>query len=194
MGDEVTGSLSVAARRELLGIARACAEAALKNEPPAPPVCDNAELQGHQGAFVTLMNHGRLRGCLGQFVAQEPLCAVVAHMAAAAATEDYRFAAHPVTVAELPDIDIEISVLSPMQRIANPLDIELGTHGIYIRRGFQAGTYLPQVATEHHMSKEEFLSSCCAHKAGLPPGAWKDPETEVFVYTAEVFGEKDLEE
>jgi len=81
--------------------------------------------------------------------------------------------------------------LSPRKRLTNPLDIEIGKHGIYIRRGTHAGTFLPQVATEHHMSKEEFLSTCCSHKAGLPPEAWKDPQTEVYSYTAQIFSEKE---
>ena len=90
----------------------------------------------------------------------------------------------------MPDLRIEISVLSPMAPIGDPLDIELGVHGIYVRGpGGRGGTYLPQVATEHHMTKEQFLSSCCAHKAGLPPDAWRTGEAEVLVYTAEVFGE-----
>nr|HPJ72249.1 AmmeMemoRadiSam system protein A [bacterium] len=114
---------------------------------------------------------------------------VVRTMAREAALHDPRFV--PVSPAEADRIDIEISVLSPMRRISDPLrEVVPGKHGIYIRRGARGGTYLPQVATEHHMGLEEFLSSCCAHKAGLAPDAWKDPETEVYVYTAEVFGEE----
>jgi AmmeMemoRadiSam system protein A len=149
---------------------------------------DDPELQGHQGAFVTLNIGGQLRGCIGQFTANRPLYQVVRGMALAAALRDTRF--RQVQPSELDDISIEISVLSPMRRITDPMkEVELGKHGIYIKRGYQTGTFLPQVATEHHMSKEEFLSSCTAHKAGLPADAWKDPDTEVYVYTAEVFGE-----
>jgi len=79
-----------------------------------------------------------------------------------------------------------------MRKMENPLDIELGVHGIYIiGKGGRAGTYLPQVATEFNMTKEEFLSSCCEHKAGLPPDAWRTGKAEVLIYTAEVFGEEE---
>ena len=163
----------------------------------SPPQVDGGEpeLQTHQGAFVTLKNAGRLRGCVGRFTADIALWQVVAEMAAAAATQDFRFAANPVTLAEVPQLSIDISVLSPMKRIDDPLDIELGVHGIYVRGprgsgpGGRSGTYLPQVATEHGMTKEQFLSSCCSSKAGLSPDAWRTGEAEVLVYTAEVFGE-----
>jgi len=179
------------AKRRLLDIARRCVEAAVRGE-PAPEIReDHPELQGEQGCFVTLKNHGRLRGCLGNFTSDIPLYRMVAQMAAASATQDPRFLNDPVTPAELPQIDIEISVLSPLKRIEDPLDIELGVHGIYIRRGMASGCFLPQVATETGWSKEEFLSYCCSHKAGLAPDAWKEPDTEVLVFTAEVFGEKE---
>ncbi|MEA1929144.1 MAG: AmmeMemoRadiSam system protein B [Candidatus Auribacterota bacterium] len=180
--------MSESARKHLMEIARQALTDAVNGRPlPDAPVVD-PELQGHQGAFVTLNERGQLRGCIGQFTANRPLYQVVRGMALAAALRDTRF--RPVQPAELDDIEIEISVLSPMRRITDPMkEVELGKHGIYIKRGYRTGTYLPQVATEHHMTKEEFLSSCTAHKAGLPPDAWKDPETEVYVYTAEVFGE-----
>ena len=180
--------MSESSRHRLLEIARAALTDAVNGRPlPDEPV-DDRELQGHQGAFVTLTERGQLRGCIGQFTAERPLYQVVRGMALAAALRDTRF--RRVQPAELDDISIEISVLSPMRRITDPMkEVELGKHGIYIKRGYQTGTYLPQVATEHNMSKEEFLSSCTAHKAGLPADAWKDPDTEVYVYTAEVFNE-----
>jgi uncharacterized protein len=79
-------------------------------------------------------------------------------------------------------------VLSPLERTTDPLSLRLGVDGIYIRRGYAAGCFLPQVATETGWTTEEFLSQCCSHKAGLPPDAWKDPKTEVYLFTAEVFG------
>ena len=191
MPDQPT-RLSDAARARLLEIARACVEAAVRHQPAPRLDVAEPELQRGGGAFVTLQNGHRLRGCIGRFEAKEALWRTVADMARAASTEDCRFAGDPITPGEVPQLDIEISVLSPMQKIANPLDIELGVHGIYVvgKRGFGAGTYLPQVATEHHMSKEEFLASCCAHKAGLRADAWRTGEADVFVYTAEVFGEQ----
>ena len=184
--------LSPQARRRLLQIARQAMEAAVRRQPPPPIQATEPELQVKRGAFVTLKNRGRLRGCIGRFTSDQPLWKVVADMARAAAVEDFRFIANPITPAELPQITVEVSVLSPMEKIENPLDIQLGVHGIYVRGpGGRAGTYLPQVATEHNMTKEEFLSSCCAHKAGLSPDAWRTGEAEVFVYTAEVFSEED---
>ncbi|RPJ38229.1 MAG: AMMECR1 domain-containing protein, partial [Planctomycetaceae bacterium] len=101
---------------------------------------------------------------------------------------DPRFLTNPITFSEVNKLEIEISVLSPLQRTDNPLNLELGTHGIYIKRGYACGCFLPQVADETGWSKEEFLSQCCSHKAGLAPDAWKDPKTEVYLFTAEVFG------
>jgi AmmeMemoRadiSam system protein A len=109
-------------------------------------------------------------------------------MAKASATGDPRFMANPITPGEVNKLDIEISVLSPLQRTDDPLSLELGTHGIYIKRGYASGCFLPQVAEETGWSKEEFLSQCCLHKAGLPPDAWRDPSTEVYLFTAEIFG------
>jgi len=179
------------ARSRLLGIARQSVEAAVAHKPAPDIDVAEPELQAHCGAFVTLKNGDRLRGCIGRFSADEPLWRVVADMAASAATQDYRFASNPITPAEVPQLSIEISALSPMEKIDNPLDIQLGVHGIYIRGpGGRAGTFLPQVAAEHHMTKEQFLSSCCTHKAGLGPDAWRTGEADVLVYTAEVFGEE----
>ena len=115
---------------------------------------------------------------------------MVSETAVASATDDPRFVHQQITPDELAEVEIEISVLSPMRRIDDPLSIELGTHGIYIKKGWRSGTFLPQVATEHNMTKEEFLSSCCSHKAGMAPDAWKDKDTEVYVYTAQVFHEE----
>jgi AmmeMemoRadiSam system protein A len=109
-------------------------------------------------------------------------------MARASATSDPRFLDNPITEEELNELDIEISVLSPLQKTDNPLSLRLGIDGIYIKRDYASGCFLPQVATETGWNKEEFLSYCCAHKAGLPADAWKDPQTEVYLFTAEVFG------
>ncbi len=186
------GMLSQQARRRLLELARGAVEAAVKGQRLEPVEVDAPELQGHQGAFVTLKTRGRLRGCIGRFVADRPLWKTVRRMAASSATEDSRFETMRLRPEELGELDIEISVLSPLERIENPLDLELGTHGIYIRRGMRTGCFLPQVATETGWSKEQFLSQCCAGKAGLPPDAWQDPETEVLVFTAEIVTEGEL--
>jgi AmmeMemoRadiSam system protein A len=113
---------------------------------------------------------------------------MVLEMAKASATSDPRFLGDPITADELLSLDIEISVLSPLKKTNDPLSLRLGIDGIYIKRGFTSGVFLPQVASETGWSKEEFLSYCCSHKAGLPADAWKDSKTEVFLFTAEVFG------
>jgi len=146
------------------------------------------ELQTCCGAFVTLRKHGELRGCIGRFDASEPLYKVVQQMSIAAATQDYRFP--PVGPGEVSQLEIEISVLTPMRRITSIAEIELGKHGIYIRKGDRTGTFLPQVAIETGWSKEEFLGHCAQDKAGLGWDGWKD--AEVYVYEARVFSEREL--
>jgi AmmeMemoRadiSam system protein A len=179
--------LSENARKTLLDIARRTVEAAVRGQLRPRFDIQDPELQGHQGAFVTLKTHGNLRGCIGNFVAEQPLWQVVSDMAEAAATRDMRFFGNQLSPAELADLHIDISVLSPLERIEDPMaEVELGTHGIYVKQGGRTGCFLPQVATETGWRKEEFLSHCCSGKAGLPADAWKDPATEVYVFTAEV--------
>jgi AmmeMemoRadiSam system protein A len=176
-------------KQTLLKIARDTVEAVIAGGTVVRPESDDVELNAHCGCFVTLKNHERLRGCIGQFTSDAPLIELVVDMAKASATGDPRFFAEPITADELEKLDIEISVLSPLERTNEPLALRLGVDGIYIKKGLASGCFLPQVATETGWSKEEFLSYCCAHKAGLPPDAWKDKGTEVYLFTAEVFGE-----
>ena len=177
-------------QRSLLQIARRALEAAVNGKVLPVDSVENPALQLHQGAFVTLNEGGHLRGCIGQFIAQRPLYRVVREMARAAALQDHRFS--PVRPGELKDISIEISVLSPMRRVQDPVrEIRLGRHGVYVKRGWKTGTFLPQVATETGWSLDEFMAHLCRDKAGLAPDAWKDPGTEVYVYTAQVFGENE---
>ncbi|MBN2063344.1 MAG: AmmeMemoRadiSam system protein A [Sedimentisphaerales bacterium] len=183
--------LTALQKQTLLQIARNVIEAVIKQvEVTCPEFADDI-FREKRGCFVTIHNHGQLRGCIGNFSPEGSLLETIVEMAQAAC-HDSRFLDNPVTVAELADIDIEISVLSPLTKIENPLEIELDRHGIFIRRGFHCGCFLPQVATETGWSKEQFLSYCCSHKAGLPPDAWKQPDTEVLVFTADVFGEKNI--
>ena len=177
-------------KKSLLKVARTAVAEAVAGKPISVERITAPSLQEHQGAFVTLKNGELLRGCIGRFTADIPLYQVVREMAVAAATEDPRFFTNPITREEVGELTIEISVLSPLERIANPLDIELGKHGIYIRRGYRSGCFLPQVATETGWSKEQFLSHCAEMKAGLPPDSWKDPKTEVYVFTALIIGEE----
>lgn len=139
------------------------------------------------GAFVTLRENGELRGCIGRFEPDIPLREVIIEMAIAAATQDHRFP--PVSAKELGEIDYEISVLSPLRKVKSWKEIELGRHGVEVARGYNRGVYLPQVATETGWDLDTFMSSLCAHKAGLPADAWKDPQTDIFVFTAQVFSD-----
>jgi len=181
--------LSANDKKTLLRIARETVKAALAGTPLPIVTADSPGLITPCGAFVTLKNAGRLRGCIGTFGARAPLYRTVQQMAVAA-TRDPRFLGNPVTAAELDRIQIEISALSPLEKMKDPMaEIELGRHGICIEGPYGSGCFLPQVATETGWSKEEFLSNCAAHKAGMPADAWKDPGVTVYRFDAEVFGE-----
>ena len=175
-------------KQTLLKTARDSIEAVLTGSPAEKPKSDDPALNAPCGCFVTLKNHGRLRGCIGQFTSEAPLIELAAEMARASAASDPRFFANPVTPDELEQLDVEISVLSPLQRTKEPQNLRLGIDGVYIKRGCASGCFLPQVAAETGWSKEQFLSCCCSHKAGLPADAWKDTKTEVYLFTADVFG------
>ena len=149
----------------------------------SPLTTHHSPLKRKCGAFVSLHKHGHLRGCIGHFGEDYPLYEIVAEMARAAAFEDPRFS--PVRRGELDDIDIEISVLTPMRRINSLDEFELHRHGIYIRKGYRSGTFLPQVADEVNWTKEEFVAHCSQDKAGLGWDGWKD--AELYVYEAIVF-------
>jgi len=181
--------LSKENRKRLLEIARLAIEDYLKTEKKLPVKEEAPELNKKQGAFVTLHKQGELRGCIGNLIGTQPLYLTVRDMAIQAAVADPRFL--PLELAELKDIEIEISVLSELEKIDNPDLIELGKHGVLIRKGLRSGVFLPQVATETGWSKEEFLNNLCAHKAGLSPDCWRDGSAEIYIFSAEVFNEKD---
>lgn len=175
-------------RKRLLEIARNSIETYLKTHKKLEVTEKDPLLLKEMGAFVTLHKQGELRGCIGNLVGRGPLYLTVRDMAVEAAVDDPRFSA--VEPSELKDIDIEISALSPLEKIDSAQKLKLGTHGVLVKRGFNSGVFLPQVATETGWSKEEFLSNLCAHKAGLDPDAWKDKSTEIYIFTAEIFSEK----
>jgi AmmeMemoRadiSam system protein A len=177
-------------RQTLLALARRSVVAAVAGKPPLRESSQDPAFTQKCGAFVTLKTSGELRGCIGQFICDGPLYDTVQRMACAAATQDPRFWNCRIKPGEVDRLDIEISVLSPLERTRDPLILELGKHGIHIKRGGQSGCFLPQVATETGWSKEEFLSQCCAGKAGLSPDAWRDPKTEVYLFTAEIIEEE----
>ena len=177
--------LSDEEKKILKEIALTSIKDSLAGKPVAQPILNSQYpvLNSKCGAFVSLRKQGRLRGCIGHFGEDVPLHEIVAEMARAAAFEDPRFM--PVTKDELEDIDIEISVLTPMRRIQSLDEFELHRHGIYIRRGYRSGTFLPQVADEVNWTKEEFVSHCAQDKAGIGWDGWRD--AELYVYEAIVF-------
>ena len=177
-------------KKALLYIARNSIESAIANTPNEQTEIEitSPALEEKSGAFVTLKTHGKLRGCIGRMISDIPLHKLVSEMAVSAATDDSRF--NQIQPSELKNLDIDISVLSPLQEIDDPLAFELGRHGIYIKKHSRNGCFLPQVATDTGWSKEEFLSQCCSMKAGLPSDAWKKKDIEVYIFTSEIISEK----
>jgi hypothetical protein len=180
-------SLTPDEKKALLSIARRTVEEyVLHGSVPAiDPDSLTASLRTPCGAFVTLNEHHQLRGCIGRFDAVEPLFRVVQIMAVASSSQDYRFS--PVEPSEVRNLQIEISVLTPMRKIASVDEFELGKQGIYMKKGNRAGTFLPQVARETGWTRDEFLGHCAQDKAGIGWDGWKD--AELYVYEALVFGE-----
>lgn len=181
------GKLTGPERRLLLKIARQAIETELAGLPFSFPRVTNTNLLEHRGAFVTIHKHGQLMGCIGAFSANRPLYEVVGDMAISAAFQDMRF--HPLRFSEFEEIDLEISALTPLMPITDINEIKIGTHGVYIIQEPFRGVLLPQVATKNGWDRLTFLNQTCM-KAGLPPGCWEDPKTQVTIFSAEIFGEK----
>jgi uncharacterized protein len=179
-------NLSSADQQLLLRVARDSIEAHLQGKAAAPVKTSAPVLQESRGAFVSLHRQGQLRGCIGYLEPIKPLLQTVREMAAAAAFDDPRF--RPLQASELADLEIEISVLSPMRLIQSTEEIDVGQHGLYIVKGLNRGLLLPQVATQYHWDRRTFLEQTCG-KAGLPPDAWKEPGTKIYIFTAEVFAD-----
>lgn len=174
--DDAAFVLSDSDRRALLAIA----DKSIRRQQVEAPTC--AALLRNGGAFVTLTENGRLRGCIGHFGEDVPLWQVVAAMAHDAAYRDPRFP--PVEPSEWDRLKVEISVLSPLKRIHDIREFHYGQEGIYIKKGWHCGTFLPQVAEEVNWTKEEFLGHCAQDKAGLPWDGWKD--AELYTYRVEI--------
>jgi len=185
-GDEAKMNLSDADKKKLLQIARSSIEAQLLDQPTKGPASVPPTLNERRGAFVSLHRRGQLRGCIGFLEAAKPLGETVREMAVAAAFHDPRF--RPLGKEELADLEVEISVLSPMRLIKNIEEIQVGTHGLYIVQGPNRGLLLPQVATEYKWDRLTFLAQTC-NKAGLPANAWRDPDTKIYLFTADIFGD-----
>lgn len=170
----------------LLSIAHQAIHGLLSNQIYRPDPREEKNLNKSFGCFVTIKRHGELRGCIGNFQSDLPLYKLVAEMAVASASKDPRF--HPMEKSELDDFSLEISVLSPLEKIDDIEQIEVGTHGIYIEKNFSRGVLLPQVATEQGWDRPTFLQQTCL-KAGLPPDAWQSSDADVYIFSAQVIKE-----
>ncbi len=171
-------------RAAILGIVKAALRAHFRVGPP-PALPSEGPLGEPRGAFVTLRKHGELRGCVGTFTPKGTLASTVAQMAVSAATEDPRF--EPVTVAELDDLDVHVSVLGPRRRMHDLSELQVGRDGVLIQLGWHRGTLLPSVATEQGWDAKTFLERTCL-KAGLRPDAWTDPAATVELFSTEELG------
>jgi len=180
-------SLTDAEKSELLALARKSAEYAVQtNTPYDPPASASQTLNREYGAFVTLTEAGMLRGCIGYATPFKPLSITVRDAAAYAALRDTRFP--PVSVSELPQLEYEISVLSPLRRVTDIEQIEVGRDGLLMKNGNSQGLLLPQVPVEQQWDRQTFLEQTCV-KAGLHASCWKEENTDIFKFTAVVFDE-----
>lgn len=186
--EKKTADLTVDQKKKLLQFARQTIEQYVTKKSILKFQIEDPRFAFTEGAFVTIHKDGQLRGCIGHIVSSEPLQKTVRDMAVASASEDPRF--EPVSVDELTSIDVEISVLSKPWKIKDIEEIILGVHGVIISKKGAHGVFLPQVATETRWDKQKFLSELCRQKAGLPADCWKDPQTDIEIFTAQVFGEK----
>jgi len=186
--EEAAFSLSKAEKDTLLKIARRSVESAVRDGKPYECSSGGMETLEHErGAFVTLTEHGALRGCIGYVSPLKPLYLTVRDVAMMAALRDTRF--RPVTTKELGDLEYEISVLSPLRRVRDIQEIRIGEHGLLLHQNGREGVFLPQVASEQKWDRATLLRELC-FKAGLPDGAWRKPDADVFRFTAIVFDER----
>ncbi|MCD6581825.1 MAG: AmmeMemoRadiSam system protein A [Desulfuromusa sp.] len=170
----------------LLKIAREAIIHQIKNEDYSPTPQEEKALNEHSGCFVTITQDGHLRGCIGNFQSQQPLYREVTTMAIAAASQDPRF--QPMSRDELDNFSVEITALSPLEKIEDTNLIEVGTHGIYIVKGHNRGVLLPQVATEYGWDRETFLRQTCV-KAGLSENSWQHPDTDIYIFGGQIIHE-----
>jgi AmmeMemoRadiSam system protein A len=184
MSSDTQSGLTTEEKASLLELARASIRARVMGQ-ALPSIPEGSEaLSRKTGAFVSLHRRGMLRGCIGYVEAVMPLARAVQDMALSAAFQDPRF--EPLSCEELEDLDIEISVLTPFEKISDPECIEVGRHGLMIRKGARSGLLLPQVPVQFGWDREVFLSQTCL-KAGLGPDAWQDPDAELYIFAADIF-------
>ena len=184
---ETPFSLSEQEKSELLALARKSVEHVVQQKDAyEPPASTSATLNQERGAFVTLSVSGALRGCIGYTSATKPLYMTVRDTATLAAMRDPRFP--PVSASELPSLEYEISVLSPLRRVMDVQQIKVGEHGLLMKNGDSEGLLLPQVPVEQKWDRQRFLEQTCA-KARMSTDCWKNEDTDIFSFTAVVFGE-----
>jgi AmmeMemoRadiSam system protein A len=171
-------------KKTLHHIAKTVIENKVRGKPAPDFKIESPILKENRGAFVTIHKKGELRGCIGYIEGHGPLYKTIEEMAEAAAFRDPRFT--PVKEKELPELELEISVLTPLKKIKEVGEIQVGKHGIYIKKGWFSGLLLPQVATEYGWNRLTFLEHTC-QKAGLPSNAWKEKDTEIFIFSADIF-------
>ncbi|MCB5224715.1 MAG: AmmeMemoRadiSam system protein A [Candidatus Cloacimonadaceae bacterium] len=179
--------MTEAQKRSLLELARAAIASRFGGEAPHLPT--DAAFQEKRGLFVTITLDGELRGCIGMMKSEKSIAAEVVEMAREAAFGDPRFPA--LRRDELPRLQIEISILSPLFPVENLSEIQIGRDGLMLRKGFRSGVFLPQVPVEYDWDLDTYLSQLCL-KAGLPNGAWKSPDAHLFRFEALVFSEADI--
>ena len=188
--------LSAAHQRMLLDLARTCIRQALRGaaDQMAPASADPV-FNSPAGCFVSLHDHAshRLRGCVGRLDARTPLIRCIYEMSSGV-LGDPRFRGNPVTIQELPRLDLELSILTPMKPAPTPLDFDPLNDGIYLTCQARSGTFLPQVGRQTGWSREQLLARLCTEKLGLPADAWQEPSAKLLTYQALVIGPVPFEE
>lgn len=179
--------LTQAQKKQLISISRKTLIQYVREAIVYAPQINDFQLKEKRGVFVTLNKDAALRGCIGNILPKEPLYLEVRSLTISAASQDPRFA--PVGESEINKIKIEISVLSALKKTENPDEIILGKHGVLVKKGLQSGVFLPQVGAETGWDKKRFMDNLCQHKAGLQPDSWREKDCEIFIFSAEVFGE-----
>ncbi len=182
-------NLDIGQKKLLLKIARSTIKNSVNGLAAPDFEIKDPDLGIHCGAFVTIHLNGKLRGCIGNITSEIPLWKTVKNMAAEASLRDPRFPA--ISPGELKDIDIEISALSPLKKVNDIEEIEVGKHGLLIKNGFYQGLLLPQVATDYGWNRIQFLRNTCS-KAGLDKNCYKEKNCEIWIFSAIVFGESDI--
>lgn len=180
--------ISLATQQKMLQLARQVIESKLGMKTSEKIIIDDPIMKEKRGVFVTLKKDESLRGCIGLIEGIMSLSEALPEMAQASAFEDPRFP--PLIQNELPEIRIEISVLTPLQKIDDPYKIRLGIDGVVITDGYKKGVFLPQVATETGWNLEEFMGALCSEKAGLPKTAWKTKDVQIMIFQSESFCEE----